>query len=69
MYKFTNILILLYLYLIAADGHKLAIQKSSLKEQQPMKRIIEKKLSQDEENITGYLKVAYHLAKRELPKE
>ena len=46
----------------------MAITKSKLAPQQPMKRIIKEKLDRDDEIIVNYLKVSYHLAKEEMPK-
>ena len=55
--------------LISAQNHLMAITKSKLAPQQPMKKIIEEKLDRDDKIILNYLKVSYHLAKREMPKE
>jgi hypothetical protein len=46
----------------------MAVTKSSHKEQAPLQKIIADKVIKDHDNVTGYLKCAYYLAKQELPK-
>lgn len=46
-----------------------AVTKSKLSTQQPLQKLLANEMDRDEEIITQYLKCAYYLAKRELPKE
>ncbi|KAK6167147.1 hypothetical protein SNE40_021244 [Patella caerulea] len=50
-----------------SQGHIAAISTSKLREQMPLQQLIVKQLEKDEENIIGYLKCAYYLAKNEKP--
>ena len=43
--------------------------KTKLKAQQPLQKIVHDKITKDDEAVIQYLKCAYYLAKRELPKE
>ncbi|KAL5005413.1 hypothetical protein ScPMuIL_018869 [Solemya velum] len=52
----------------ATKEHLMTVTTSSLKPQAPMRKLIAEKVIRDNDKITIYLKCAYHLAKRELPK-
>lgn len=59
----------IYYFVFSAQSHLDAVTRVKLAEIQPMKKIVEQKIQINNESALGYLWAAYHLAKRELPKE
>lgn len=58
-----------FLFIFAAQSHLNAVTRANLSEQRPMQKLIANKIEKDDVTALGYLWCAYHLAKRELPKD
>ena len=56
-------------FFLSAQNHLMAVTKSKLAPLRPMKKIIEDSYDKDDDVMVNYLKVSYHMAKREMPKE
>lgn len=57
------------MFLFSAQSHLNAIQHTKNKQQKPLQKMVVNKVTSDDNMILGYLKCAYHVGKRELPKD